>query len=86
MAKLISQSCIELQPAVNFSRKMEPFEEDLSTTGCLHSWFYKIYNPYVLSSILITVQLKGSLTHVDRPHPTYWPKAYGYINVYWHVQ
>ena len=32
------------------------------------------------------VQLKGNLTHADRAHTTYWPKAHGYINPYWRVQ
>ena len=32
------------------------------------------------------VQLKGNFTHADRAHATYWLKAHGYINPYWHVQ
>ena len=31
------------------------------------------------------VQLKGNLTHTDRAHATYWPKAHGYIDLYWRV-
>ena len=31
------------------------------------------------------IQLKGNLTHVDRAHATYWLKAHGFINPYWHV-
>ena len=37
MAKLISQWCGELQPAVCLSRDMEPFEGDLSTHRCTTS-------------------------------------------------
>lgn len=33
-----------------------------------------------------TVQLKGTLTHMDTAHATHWPKAHGYINLYWRVQ
>ena len=31
------------------------------------------------------VQLKGNLTHTDRAHVTYWLKARGFVNLYWHV-
>ena len=33
-----------------------------------------------------TVQLKGNLTHADKAHATYWPKACGFINPHWCVQ
>ena len=36
--------------------------------------------------IYIMIQFKGNLTHADRAHATYWPKACGYINPYWCVQ
>ena len=32
------------------------------------------------------VQLKGNLTHTDRAYVTYWSKAGGYINLYWHLR
>ena len=32
------------------------------------------------------VQPEGNLTHVDRVHATYWPKAHSYVNPYWHVR
>ena len=32
------------------------------------------------------LQLQGNLKHVDRAHTTYWLKAHGFINPYWHVQ
>ena len=33
-----------------------------------------------------TVQLKGNLTHMDRALATYWLKAHGFTNLYWHVR
>ena len=43
------------------------------------------YHNLHITIIIHTVKLKGNLTHTDRAHTTYWPKAHGYINPYWHV-
>ena len=43
------------------------------------------YQDFKFVYYVVTVQLKGNLTHVDRAHATYWLKASGFINLYWHV-
>ena len=38
-----------------------------------------------MMSYIHTLQFKGNLTHADRAHATYWPRAHSYINPYWGV-
>ena len=43
----------------------------------------------VLSHTLLVLRYSSKaiyLTHVDRAHTTYWLKACGFINLYWHVR
>ena len=57
----------------------------------IHMYIYNIVPAlkilvWSLEVAACVVQLKGNLTHADRAHTTYWPKAHSYINPYWCVQ